>query len=70
MATRKRNWIAKATAKMRKKGTVGAFGKATTKKIAAARKKGGLAAKRANFAANMKKISRRSAARKRSTKRR
>jgi hypothetical protein len=57
MATKKRNWIQSATKKMKRKGTVGAFGKATKKKIAAGRKKGGLAAKRANFAANMKKIS-------------
>lgn len=59
MATKKRNWIQKATKKMKRKGTLGKFGKATTKKIAAARKKGGIAAKRANFAANMKKIARR-----------
>lgn len=59
MATKKRNWIQKATKKMKRKGTVGAFGKATTKKIAAAKKKGGLAKKRAVFAENMRKISRR-----------
>lgn len=41
---------------MKKKGTVGAFGKATSKKIAAGKKKGGLAEKRAVFAENMKKI--------------
>ena len=41
---------------MKAKGTEGAFGKATPKKIAAGKKKGGLAAKRATFAANMKKI--------------
>ena len=52
----KKGWIQKATAKMKKKGTVGAFGKATPKKIAAAKKKGGIAKKRAIFAANMKKI--------------
>ena len=51
------NWIAGARASMEKKGTVGAFGKATSKKIAAGKKAGGLQAKRANFAANMKKIS-------------
>lgn len=59
MATKKRNWIQKATKKMKRKGTVGAFGKATTKKIAAAKKKGGLAKKRAVFAENMRKIARR-----------
>ena len=41
---------------MKKKGTIGAFGKATSKKIKAGLKKGGLAAKRANFARNMKAI--------------
>jgi len=50
------NWIQKATEKMQKKGTVGAFGKATPKKIAAAKKQGGLAEKRAIFAENMRKI--------------
>ena len=50
------NWIQSAVTKMKKKGTLGAFGKATANKIAKARKQGGLMAKRANFAANMKKI--------------
>lgn len=49
-------WIQKATAKMKKKGTVGAFGKATVKKIASAKKEGGVEKKRAVFAQNMKKI--------------
>lgn len=49
-------WIQEATDKMKEKGTVGAFGKATEKKIARAKKRGGLAKKRAVFAANMKKI--------------
>jgi hypothetical protein len=49
-------WIQAAVSKMKKKGTIGAFGKATPKKIAKARKQGGLMAKRANFADNMKKI--------------
>lgn len=52
----KGSWIQAATAKMKKKGTIGAFGAATAKKIAADKKKGGLAKKRAVFAANMKKI--------------
>ena len=52
-------WIQKATAKMAKKGTLGKFGKATSGKIAAAKKKGGLAKKRAIFAQNMKKIAKR-----------
>ena len=42
---------------MEQKGTVGAFGKATSSKIANAKKKGGLQKKRAIFAENMKKIS-------------
>ena len=49
-------WIQKATAKMEKKGTVGKFGKATEKKIAAGKKAGGVKAKEAVFAQNMKKI--------------
>ena len=58
MATKKR-WIQKAVSRMKRKGTLGSFGKATRKKIAAAKKKGGKAAKRAIFAQNMAKISRR-----------
>lgn len=49
-------WIQQATEKMKQKGTLGAFGKATSKKIASAKKKGGIAKKRAIFAQNMKKI--------------
>lgn len=49
-------WIQRATSKMKKKGTLGAFGKATSKKIAKGKKKGGLAKKRAVFADNMRKI--------------
>jgi hypothetical protein len=51
-----KKWIGEAEKRMEEKGTKGAFGKATPKKIAAGKKKGGLAAKRATFAANMKKI--------------
>lgn len=57
MALKKpKKWIQKATAKMKKKGTLGSFGKATAKKLGAAKKKGGKAEKRAVFASNMKKI--------------
>ncbi len=49
-------WIQKANEKMKAKGTVGAFGKATDKKIAKGKKQGGLAEKRAVFAENMKNI--------------
>ena len=54
-----KRWIQSATAKMKKRGTLGSFGKATPSKIAAGRKTGGLQAKKANFAANMMKIARR-----------
>jgi hypothetical protein len=59
MATKKaakKNFIQKATARMKRKGTLGSFGKATTKKIAAAKKAGGARKKKAVFAQNMKKI--------------
>ena len=51
-----KQWIKSATDKMKSKGTIGAFGKATPKKIAAGIKKGGLQEKRAIFAKNMKSI--------------
>lgn len=56
MARKGGSWIQSARKKMEKKGTVGAFGKATAKKISSAKAKGGLAKKRAVFAQNMKKI--------------
>lgn len=49
-------WIQQATARMRNKGTLGKFGRATAKKIAAGKRKGGVQKMRAVFAANMKKI--------------
>ena len=49
-------WIQAATEKMKAKGTLGSFGKATPKHIAAAKKEGGLQKKKAVFAENMKKI--------------
>ena len=49
-------WIEHATAKMKSKGTLGSFGKATDKKIAAGKKKGGKMAKKANFASVVKKL--------------
>jgi type III secretory pathway component EscU len=49
-------WIQKADEEMEEKGTKGKFGKATPKKIAAAKKKGGVAKKEAVFAQNMKAI--------------
>lgn len=56
MAKRKGRWIQKAARRMEEKGTVGAFGPATQKNIARGLAKGGIEAKRANFARNMKKI--------------
>jgi hypothetical protein len=55
----KDRWIQPAVAGMKRKGTLGSFGKATPKKIAAAKKRGGIAKKRAVFAENMRKISKR-----------
>jgi len=50
------HFIQKATDRMKAKGTIGAFGKATPKKIAVGKKAGGLQEKRAVFASNMKRI--------------
>lgn len=57
-------WIQEAREKMEEKGTVGKFGKATSKKISAAKKEGGVRKKEAVFAENMKKISAKKKARK------
>ncbi len=54
-------WIKEATDEMETKGTKGAFGRATPKKISAAKKEGGVMAKRAVFASNMKRIARKRA---------
>lgn len=56
---RNRRFIQKAVARMKEKGSVGSFGAATPKKIARAKAQGGLAAKKAVFAENMKRIARR-----------
>jgi hypothetical protein len=50
-----KRWLQAAEKRMEKKGTVGKFGKATKKKIAAGKKKGGIAKKRAIFAQNAKR---------------
>ncbi|HAR39175.1 MAG TPA: hypothetical protein DCS09_11715 [Porphyromonadaceae bacterium] len=55
--TAKKFWIQKAVSRMKKKGTLGSFGKATAKKIKAGLAKGGKSAKKAAFAKAMKKIS-------------
>lgn len=53
---KKGKWLQAARASMEKRGTVGAFGAATSKKIARAKKHGGLEKKRAIFAQNMKRL--------------
>lgn len=50
------HWIQPARESMEKRGTVGKFGKATSKKIAAGKRAGGLKKKEAVFAQNMKRI--------------
>jgi hypothetical protein len=56
-----KKFIQEATEKMKEKGTLGSFGKATTKKISAGIKAGGKEEKKAVFAANMKAIARKRA---------
>jgi methyl coenzyme M reductase subunit C len=51
-------FLAKARASMERRGTVGSFGKATSKKIKAGLAKGGGMAKKAAFAEAMKTIAR------------
>lgn len=52
------HWIQKATSEMKRKGTLGSFGKATPKKIARAKKEGGKMEKKAIFAENVSKAAR------------
>jgi len=52
---RNKKWVQKSVERMKEKGTIGAFGKATPKKIARAKKHGGLEKKRAVWAENLKK---------------
>jgi hypothetical protein len=54
-----KHWIQSARKSMEERGTVGKFGKATPKKIKAAKKEGGVREKEAVFASNMKKIAER-----------
>ncbi|HWF62941.1 MAG TPA: hypothetical protein VN666_21895 [Nitrospira sp.] len=61
---KKNHFIQKATARMKAKGTLGSFGKATPKKIARAKKLGGKMKKKAIFAQNMRAIARKRAGRK------
>lgn len=53
------HFIQKATERMKRKGTLGSFGKATSKKIAAGKRAGGKMKKKAIFAQNMKRIAQR-----------
>lgn len=53
-----KHWIQDATDSMKKRGTIGKFGKATPKKIAAGKKAGGLKEKEAIFAQNVSKAAR------------
>lgn len=61
-------WIQDATERMRRKGTLGKFGAATKKRIAAGKRKGGKQRKRAIFAENMRKIAQRRFGRRRVTR--
>jgi hypothetical protein len=54
-------WMEHASAKMKKKGTLGSFGKATPKKIAAGKRAGGKQAKKAIFAQNASRSAKRAA---------
>jgi len=49
------HWMEHAREKMKAKGSLGSFGKATSKKIARAKREGGAEKKKAIFAANAKK---------------
>jgi hypothetical protein len=51
-------WIQKATEKMKRKGTLGSFGKATAKNIAAGKREGGAEKKKAIFAQNVARAAR------------
>lgn len=61
MAAKKRakgksyNWIGKATARMKKRGTVGSYGHHTVKQMKRDKKKGRAIARKANFALNVRK---------------
>jgi len=71
MATRRKGtWLRRAAASIRRRGTEGAFGKATAKKIRAGLRKGGIQAKRAAFAKAMKTIARRRRTRRAAARRR
>lgn len=58
------HWMERATAKMKERGTLGSYGKASPKKISRDIKKGGKIERKALFARNVARASRKSAARK------
>lgn len=63
MASKNSLWIQKVTDRMKRRGTLGKFGRATAQKIAAGKRKGGVIAKRAVFAETMKRLAERRAKR-------
>lgn len=56
MARKPKKWIQGVEKEMERKGTKGAFGKATPSKIAKAKEHGGVEKKRAIFAQNMRQL--------------
>jgi hypothetical protein len=56
---KEKKWIQKAEKSMEKRGTIGSFGPATKSNIAEGKAAGGLEARRANFAQNMRRIAQR-----------
>ncbi len=55
MMAKNGHWMEDATERMKSKGTLGKFGKATPKKIASGKRAGGVRAKEATFAENASK---------------
>ena len=52
----KKRWLAEARESMERRGTVGSYGKASARKTSRDIKRGGKIGKKAQFAANMRKI--------------
>lgn len=63
MAEKDGHWMEHAAEKMKEKGTAGSFGRATPSKIAHAKKEGGVMEKKAIFAQNAAKASKKHARR-------
>ena len=72
MAAKKGRWLKKATARMKKKGTLGSYGSKSVKQEKRDIKRGGKLGKKAQFALAMKRIAARRKKRgsKRSSRRR